>query len=107
MGWRAVMPAAGTAANEVIVDLVPLQGATPTAIRYGSGAGSYGAAVGNALICCGPLQDIALSPCPPGSCPIKSSALALASSTELPAAPFVAAIVGGRCVCAPPQVCSS
>ena len=70
MGWQAVMPA----------DLAPLQGATPTAIRYGSGAGSYGAAVGNALICCGPLQDIALSPCPPGSCPIKSSALALARS---------------------------
>ena len=106
-GWVAVMPSAGAAPNEVSVDLAPLRGAAPSAIRYGSGAGSYGAAVGNALVCCGPLQDIALSPCPPASCPLKSSALAMAGSTELPASPFVAAIVGGRCVCAAPTDCSS
>ena len=59
-----MMPSAGAAPNEVSVDLAPLRGAAPSAIRYGSGAGSYGAAVGNALVCCGPFQDIALSPCP-------------------------------------------
>jgi hypothetical protein len=109
-GWRAVMPAEGAAPNEILVDLFPLGGAVPTAVRYGAGAGSYGAGPGvsNAAICCGPLQDVGRSPCPPGSCPIKSSATTGGQlATELPAAPFVAAIVGGRCVCALPQVCSS
>ena len=68
---------------------------------YGSFAG------GNAAICCGPYQELSYAPCPPNSCPLKSSASATASASELPATPFVAAIVGGRCVCVPPQECSS
>ena len=109
-GWRAVMPAEGAAANEITFDLAPLGGAAPTAVRYGAGAGSYGTGPGvsNAAICCGPFQDVGRSPCPPASCPLKSSATTGGQlATELPAAPFVAAIVGGRCVCAAPQVCDA
>jgi hypothetical protein len=107
-GWRAVVPLQAAAANEVLVDLAPLNGATPTAVRYGAGAGFYGSfAGGNAAICCGPYQELSYAPCPPNSCPLKSSASATASATELPATPFVAAIVGGRCVCVPPQECSN
>ena len=107
-GWRAVMPSQTAASNEVLIDLAPLNGAAPTAVRYGAGAGFYGSfAGGNAAICCGPYQELSYAPCPPNSCPLKSSASATASATELPATPFVAAIVSGRCVCVPPQECSN
>lgn len=41
----------------------------------------------------------ALYPCPQASCPIKTKA------GLLPANPFMAALINGRCKCVPPQVC--
>ena len=48
--------------------------------------------------CC-PLVDRNSIPCPPNSCPIR------AYNSTLPAAPFMAKIVGGVCKCTPPQFC--
>ena len=108
-GWVAVMPVAGPASNEVTVDLAPLRGQVPTAVRYALGAGSGawqpGASnngPGCQRTCCGLGQDCALKPCPAGSCPIKAS-----GAGELPAVPFRAAIVGNKCKCVPPQVCDA
>lgn len=112
--WTAVMPAPGAAANEVVVDLTPLGGALPTAVRYATGAGESAAwangtrGFGVQRICCGPYVDTAHEPCPPESCPLKSSALAGAGGLQLPALSFFAAIdAQGRCVCVPPQVCDT
>jgi len=104
-GWVAVMPAAGPGDNEVTLDLSPLNGLAPTAVRYATGAGGWGSTVPNfsgcGRLCCGPTLDCRNEPCPPNSCPIK------AGPGELPAVPFVAAIVGGKCACVPPQVCDA
>ena len=39
-GWKAVMPVAGPGANEISIDLAPLGGQRPTAVRYAMGGGS-------------------------------------------------------------------
>ncbi len=104
-GWIAVMPQAGPGDNQVTLDLAPLGGLTPTAVRYATGAGGWGSIVkefsGCGRLCCGPTLDCRDEPCPPNSCPIK------AGPGELPAVPFVAAIVGGKCQCIAPQSCSA
>ena len=113
--WVAVLPRAGTAANEIVVDLGPLGGATPTAVRYAAGAASGVAAPGggadgsgfrNQRVCCGPSVDTSHEPCPPEACPLKSSNEA-GGGLQLPALPFRANIVDGRCVCIAPQVCDA
>ena len=75
------------------MDLAKLNGSQPLAIRY--------AWEDEQSSCC--LADSglhnALYPCPEASCPIKTK------RGKLPANPFMAAIVGGRCKCVPPQVC--
>ena len=48
--------------------------------------------------CC-PTVDRNSYPCPPNSCPIRGW------NSTLPANPFYADIVGGKCKCAPPTVC--
>jgi len=104
-GWVAVMPKAGAAANEVVVDLAPLRGALPTAIRYavgGGGNGDFLAGSDAGRFCCGPLLDASREPCPPASCPIHAT-----GRLALPALPFTAEIVGGKCRCLPPQVCDA
>ena len=83
----------GAKPGEVIVDLAKLNGSEPLAIRY--------AWEDEQKSCC--LADSglhsALYPCLEASCPIKTK------RGMLPANPFMAAIVGGRCKCVPPQVC--
>ena len=104
-GWVAVMPAAGPGDNEVTLDLTPLGGLAPRAVRYATGAGGWGSTVPNfsgcGRLCCGPTLDCRNEPCPPNSCPIK------AGKGELPAVPFVAAIVNNKCQCVAPQVCGA
>jgi len=106
--WVALLPRAGARANEVLVDLAPLGGRAPTAVRYAMGGGGNGDFLPNRTdsqagrFCCGPTVDVARAPCPPGSCPIKAS-----GRGALPAAPFVAEIVAGRCRCLAPQVCGA
>ena len=98
-GWVALDAVAGPGAAELTVDLAPLRGAAPTAIRYASGTGGWGSGAQNRM-CCGPLINVAVEPCAPDSCPLHAAGL--------PGVPFVAAIdaATGRCACAPPMDCS-
>jgi hypothetical protein len=58
-------------------------------IRYGfSGGGD----------CCAGRPPTS-EPCPVASCPLKGA------SSQLPANPFQARVVEGKCKCVPPQVC--
>ena len=102
-GWVAVLPSEGPNDNQITIDLSPLNGLTPTAIRYATGSGGWGSTVPNfsgcGRICCGPTLDCRFEPCPTNSCPIK------ARPGELPAVPFVAQILNGKCKCVPPQIC--
>ena len=72
----------------ITVDLSPLNGTAPTAVRYAWGDSP----------CCG-LLDRTYTPCPPGSCPV------MTSPSGLPAMPFFALLQDGKCKCIPPQVC--
>jgi hypothetical protein len=75
--------------SSIAVDLAPLDGAIPTAVRYMWGT----------YDCCN-LKDPMLwvnRSCI-ADCPIYSN-------SNLPANPFQAKIVGGKCECVPPQVC--
>jgi len=80
----------GADGTSLEVDLSPLNGTLPTAVRYAW-----------SIVNCCDLNDPAMyvtKPCGPASCPVMSS-------SNLPANPFLAKIVQGRCVCVPPQVC--
>jgi len=104
-GWVAVMPSQGPGSNQVTLDLSPLGGLTPTAVRYAVGAGGWGSTTehfsGCGRLCCGPTLDCRSAPCPPNSCPIK------AGPGDLPAVPFLAAIENSKCKCIPPQKCDA
>ena len=79
-------------------DLSSLRGAPIYAIRYAWGVGAGGP--GGERICCddgSPLMGIT-EPCPAAACPVMASG-------GLPANPFLARVVAGRCVCIPPQRC--
>ncbi len=104
-GWVAVLPVAA-GGNSVTLDLTPLNGLVPTAVRYATGSGGWGSTLpgnsGCGRMCCGPTVDCRYQPCPPDSCPIRASGIG-----GLPAVPFAAAIVGNKCQCLPPQVCDA
>jgi hypothetical protein len=75
--------------SSIAVDLTPLNGSAPTAVRYAWG-----------IINCCDLTDPTLyvtHGCV-AACPIMSA-------SGLPANPFQAKIVGGTCQCIDPQVC--
>ena len=76
--------------SSITVDLGPLDGVAPTAVRY----------AWSIVNCCDTSDpDLYVTkPCGPASCPIMSS-------SDLPANPFLARIVGGKCECIAPQVC--
>eukprot|EP00038_Savillea_parva_P025920 m.50173 g.50173 ORF g.50173 m.50173 type:complete len:698 (-) comp7211_c0_seq2:133-2226(-) len=84
--WIAVDITEGSAPNEVVVDLSRAGGAA-FAIRYGWKGD-----------CCSENPPSA-DPCPLASCPL------VASGSKLPANPFLAHIVGGKCKCIAPQTC--
>jgi len=76
--------------SSITADLAPLQGRVPTAVRYAWGA----------FDCCDmtdPLLYVTHG-CV-AECPIMSM------PSNLPANPFQAKIVAGKCACVPPQVC--
>lgn len=85
-GWVFVDVAEATA-NSITVDLARSGGAI-FGIRYAMADET----------CCAHYAPSS-EPCPVGSCPL------VAKGSRLPANPFMAHIVGGRCVCIPPQVC--
>lgn len=77
--------------TSIKVDLSPLKGAKPTAVRYAWGV----------LNCCDYSDPgLYVSHGCIESCPIMST-------SKLPANPFQAKIVSGKCDCIAPQVCSS
>lgn len=82
--------------TSVVVDL-PAFGSI-SAIRYGHGSPKGHPQDGHDKICCGD-RNFALDPCVPESCPISSQ------ENKLPAMPFHAQIVDGKCKCFAPQKC--
>lgn len=75
----------------IVVDISHLNGTAPLGVRYAWGSSP----------CClnFPLYPQGDQPCLPASCPL------MGTPSTLPAMPFQAAIVGGRCECTPPQRC--
>ncbi len=69
-----------------------------TAVQYGHLSPRGHPQNGHDKICCGD-RDFKLDPCPPESCPISLR------DGGLPAMPFHAAIVDGKCKCFAPQTC--
>jgi hypothetical protein len=121
-GWVAMAATAAARRIALVVDLSHLPaGAAVSMIRYGHGAGGFEQAEpesfnSNTRFCCWPTVDVRYQPCPPASCPIKSTALAIdrdqnfdrkQPEEQLPASPFVALVVKGKCRCLKPQVCDS
>jgi hypothetical protein len=100
-GWVAV-DATVSGGNELTVDLSPLKGAAPTAVRYAYGTGGWGSGFVNRM-CCGPTTDVTLEPCAPDSCPLHAGE----TPFRLPAVPFLAEIKNGKCACVAPQVCDA
>ena len=90
-GWTTGLDITlGADGASIEVDLSSLNGTAPTAVRYAW-----------SIVNCCDMNDPDLyvtKPCGPGSCPIMSS-------SNLPANPFLAKIVGGKCQCIAPQVC--
>ena len=90
-GWTLLNFTADSAGTGIVVDLKPLNGSTPTAVRYAWG-----------IVQCCDHSDPTLyvtHGCV-ANCPIYSAKAAL------PATPFKAKIVNGKCECVAPQVCS-
>jgi hypothetical protein len=87
--WTLLNFTAGADGVSVVVDLTPLQGAAPTAVRYAWGL----------IDCCDHSDpNLYVTHGCIATCPIMSS-------SGLPANPFQAKIVGGQCECIAPQVC--
>ena len=85
------------------IDLGPLSGALPQAVKYAWGA-TGGRPNEADVICC--KSGGAAAECVPGQCPV-FVATPLAPFGGLPANPFLAKIVGGKCECPAPQVCDA
>ena len=89
-GWVGLNFTAAASGTAIDVDLTPLAGAAPTAVRYAWGV----------VDCCDHTDPtLYVSHGCIAQCPIMSS-------SGLPANPFQARVVGGSCECVAPQVCS-
>ena len=89
-GWTLLNFTADATGTGVVVDLAPLNGSVPTAVRYAWGI----------VQCCNHADPtLYVSHGCIANCPIYSA------TAKLPANPFKAKIVGGKCQCVPPQVC--
>ena len=86
-GWVYV-DVAEASATSITVDLTRAGGAAIYGLRYAMADET----------CCAHYAPTS-GPCPVASCPLMGRA------SRLPANPFMAHIVDGRCVCIPPQVC--
>jgi hypothetical protein len=89
-GWINLPIAAGPTPTSITVDLAPLKGAVPTAVRY---------AWGNVDCCDLTDPDIYSVHGCIANCPVMGS-------SGLPANPFIAKIAASKCECVAPQVCS-
>jgi hypothetical protein len=87
--WIMLNYTLGADGNSLEVDLSPLNGSVPTAVRYAWGI----------FDCCDYSDDnLYITHGCIANCPIMSS-------SALPANPFMAKITGGKCQCVAPQVC--
>eukprot|EP00937_MAST-01D_sp_MAST-1D-sp2_P003168 g3168.t1 len=90
-----------------VVATLPAGNATVLAVRYGHVSPKGHPQCGHYKICCGD-RNFVTDPCAPESCPISSvPASATTANRPLPALPFHARIVGGKCKCLAPQVCDA
>jgi hypothetical protein len=89
-GWVQLNFTAAPSGTAILVDLSPLNGTVPTAVQYAWGLPS----------CCDNRHDpdLYVTHGCIANCPIMSS-------SGLPANPFQARIVAGKCQCVAPQVC--
>ena len=89
-GWTLLNFTADSDGTGIVVDLTPLNGSTPTSVRYAWGI----------LQCCDHADPtLYVTHGCVANCPIYSAKAAL------PANPFKARIVSGKCQCVAPQVC--
>jgi hypothetical protein len=101
-GWIPVDARVAGDGRSLTVDLGALKGAAPTAVRYATGTGGWGAPFLTRM-CCGPTVDAGAEPCAPDSCPLRS-----AGEGHLPGVPFVARITAaGKCQCLAPATCDA
>ena len=96
--WVSLDIARLASATTAEVDLAPLGGAAPVAVRYGWGR-PRPRPEADAAATTATHMRIA-RPCEPEACPLWSE------PSHLPANPFRARIIGGRCACDAPQVCA-
>ncbi len=89
---------AGDGSRDVIAALPPGVAGHVAAVQYGHLSPKGHPQSGHDKICCGN-RDFQVDPCAPESCPIASR------EAKLPAMPFHAAIVDGKCKCFAPQTC--
>ena len=98
--WTNVDISADPSDKSVVLVTLPSSITAITAIKYGHQSPKGSPQSGEDKICCGD-RNFATHPCKPASCPISSGK----AENYLPAMPFHAAIVGGKCKCFAPQVC--
>jgi len=91
-----------TGPTTVTVDLTPLFGAVPQAVKYAWGP-TGGPPDTQDVFCCLPNPN---TECLPYSCPLQA-VVPKAPGGMLPTNPFYALIQGGKCLCPLPQVCSA
>ena len=90
--WVAVNATLDTTTGDILLDLAPLNGTAPAAVRYAWHDMSDS--------CCAGIPDEGVANmCTPGSCPV------FIAGANLPGNPWVAKIVGDKCQCISPQVC--
>jgi len=99
--WHNLDIKAGAARNTVVADVSGVKG-TITAVRYGHMSPKGSPQSGEDKTCCGQ-RNFATSACAPESCPISSGSAG--QGNKLPAMPFHAEVVAGKCKCLAPQVC--
>ena len=107
--WLPVHISAGAAPGTVTVDLsaLPAGSGAPTAVRYawgGTAGGNDPTPNGDDVSCCE--GDGVATPCVPMQCPLLAPE-PLAPFGAVPVDPFLAEIVGGKCLCPEPQMCSA
>lgn len=103
--WMPVHIATGAAPGTATLTIPA--GVKPTAVRYGwggVGTGNDPSPNGDDVSCCE--GDGLNTPCLPVSCPLVAPE-PKAPFGALPIDPFIAQIVGGKCVCPEPQMCSA
>ena len=94
-----------TPPSSISVDLTPLGGATPQAIKYAWGQTGGTPNDQGDVWCCAPGNNPGL--CLPSQCPIYAK-MATAPFGGLSANPFLALITAqGKCSCPPPQICDA